>query len=325
MQLIIDEPGIYLSVDNDRLALQKGETVKYLVPSRITAIHILKPCSLSSPALAWAATYEIPVLIYNNSGKIMARSWQPQFGSHAAIRIRQLQFCSSPEALFWIQQLLIKRAQQQERILRQLPAHLQHQQVLERVSALRERLIQDTAINQHWLRSLEAGISRWYWAGIAFALKQYIQVQPRRVHPARDRFNALLNYLYGTLYALVEGCLVAAGLDPHIAIMHRMEYDTPSLAFDVIEPFRHWADGFVISLVLNNTLQQDYWEEKSGRLWLSSKGKKQVLTQWFEYLNQKTPSPRKLIKRKDQVQQLCTSLAARLLKEYKAEEKNRKP
>jgi len=325
MQLIIDDLGIDLSVDNNRLAIKKGEVVKYIIPSRISAIHIFKPCSLTSPALTWAAAYEIPLLLYNSSGKVAARLWQPHFGSHAAIRIRQVHFCRSADALLWVKQLLIKKGQQQEKILRSLPAHLQHSLVLERITTLREKLLKETGLHTVWLRSIEAGISRWYWAGVAHALKQHIHLQPRRIRPAKDRFNVLLNYLYGTLYGMVEGCLLAAGLDPHIGIMHRLEHDTPSLAFDIIEPFRQWADEFIISLVLNNKLQDDFWEEKSGGLWLSSKGKKQVLTQWFDYLNQKTPSPRKMIKRKDQVQQLCTSLAAKLLKDYKAEEKNRKP
>lgn len=323
MQIIIDHYGTKLSVENERLAIAKGETVKYLIPSKVSAIHIFKACTISSPVLSWASVYEIPVLIYNNSGKVTARIWQPHFGSHAAIRIKQLQYCGSVESLLWLKQLLVKKGQQQEKILLSLPKQLHHVIVLERIRCLKERLVKDTGMNVGWLRSLEAGMSRWYWAGIAHALKEYMHIHPRKQRPAKDRFNSLLNYLYGTLYGMVEGCIIAAGLDPHISIMHRMEYETPSLVFDLIEPFRHWADEFLISLVMSKSLEEDYWEQKDEGSRLSSKGKKIVLAQWFEYLNQKTASPRKQVKRKDQVQQLCTSLASMLLQEYKKEERKK--
>ena len=40
------------------------------------------------------------------------------------------------------------------------------------------------------------------------------------------------------LYAVVEGGLFASGLDPHLGILHADEYNKPTLAFDMIEPFR---------------------------------------------------------------------------------------
>ena len=178
------------------------------------------------------------------------------------------------------------------------------------------KLQSETGGNLEWLRRIEAAIGRWHWAGVAITLKSHIKIGPRNLRPAKDRFNALLNYLYGTLYGLVEGCQLAAGLDPHISIMHRMDYNTPSLVFDMMEPFRPWADRFVIDLFLQDKWQDDFAEEKADGILLTTAGKKYILTEWFAYLEQKTPSPKKMIKRRDQIQQVCTALAAQLLDNY---------
>ena len=321
MQLIIDTFGINLSIDNNRLMIEKGEMVKAIIPTRISAMHIFKACTLSSAVAVWAAENDIPLLLYNNKGQVRARIWQARFGSHAGIRIAQIRFCESADALFWLKELLVRKASAQLALQQSFPKHLQHPMVIERIRTRLLKLTNETGINPVWMRSAEAVISRWHWVGVAHALKSHLNIGPRNIRPARDKFNALLNYLYGTLYGLVEGSQLAAGLDPHISIMHRMEYNTPSLVFDMIEPFRHWADKFVTDLILSDNYLPAYTEEKGNQILLTPKGKKEILTRWFAYLQQKIPAPKKMIKRKDQVQQLCSQLAARLLKQYNAANK----
>ena len=53
------------------------------------------------------------------------------------------------------------------------------------------------------------------------------------------------------LGALLEGL----GLDPYLGFLHQMDYGRPSLALDVMEPFRHpVADRFVLQLVNKNVV-----------------------------------------------------------------------
>jgi CRISPR-associated protein Cas1 len=48
------------------------------------------------------------------------------------------------------------------------------------------------------------------------------------------------------LTALLEG----AGLDPYLGFLHQVDYGRPSLALDLMEPFRHpVADRLVLTLV----------------------------------------------------------------------------
>ena len=75
--------------------------------------------------------------------------------------------------------------------------------------------------------------SKRYWAAVASALPPAWQFGRRSRRPARNGFNAALNYLYGMLYTIVEQALFGAGLDPHLGILHSDQYDSPTLAFDL--------------------------------------------------------------------------------------------
>ncbi len=72
----------------------------------------------------------------------------------------------------------------------------------------------------------------------------------RKRHPATDPLNALLSLTYTLLMHELTGLLDSIGLDPYLGFLHQMDYGRPSLALDLLEPFRHpVADRLVLMLV----------------------------------------------------------------------------
>ncbi len=72
----------------------------------------------------------------------------------------------------------------------------------------------------------------------------------RKRHPATDPLNALLSLTYTLLMHELTGLLDSIGLDPYLGFLHQMDYGRPSLALDLLEPFRHpVADRLVLTLV----------------------------------------------------------------------------
>ncbi|MEM9840961.1 MAG: type II CRISPR-associated endonuclease Cas1 [Pseudomonadota bacterium] len=71
----------------------------------------------------------------------------------------------------------------------------------------------------------------------------------------RDRMssgtNALLNYGYTVLRALIGRAIVASGLHPTIGIFHHNQQNALALADDLMEPFRPFVDHAVKRLVRN--------------------------------------------------------------------------
>ena len=64
--------------------------------------------------------------------------------------------------------------------------------------------------------------------------------------------NAMLNYGYGVLRAIVGRAIVAAGLHPSIGVHHHNRYDAFCLADDVMEPYRPIVDRTVAVYLREN-------------------------------------------------------------------------
>lgn len=69
-----------------------------------------------------------------------------------------------------------------------------------------------------------------------------------RRDPQDGQFNALLNYGYAAIRAMVARSIVGTGLHPALGLHHSNQYNGLCLADDVMEPFRPWVDYCVYSL-----------------------------------------------------------------------------
>ena len=63
-----------------------------------------------------------------------------------------------------------------------------------------------------------------------------------------DMPNAMLNYGYAILLAIVARALTASGMLPAVGIHHRNKYNPWCLASDIMEPYRPFVDRLVIQI-----------------------------------------------------------------------------
>lgn len=68
--------------------------------------------------------------------------------------------------------------------------------------------------------------------------------------------NALLNYGYAILRAVVARALVASGLLPTLGIHHHNRYNAYCLADDIMEPYRPYVDKVVFDILLEDSRRQ---------------------------------------------------------------------
>ncbi len=83
---------------------------------------------------------------------------------------------------------------------------------------------------------LEAKWARFFWAAYFKAASQDLFTRERR--RAKSPLNVALNYGYAFLYHAIEWQCIESGLEPGLGIIHRLRRSRPSLACDLIEPFR---------------------------------------------------------------------------------------
>ncbi|MFM7203051.1 MAG: type II CRISPR-associated endonuclease Cas1 [Myxococcota bacterium] len=101
--------------------------------------------------------------------------------------------------------------------------------------------------------NLEAQGARRYWS--------LLQPEPEfKRDPERSGFNALLNYGYAVLRAVVVRACCAAGLHPSLGVHHHNRYNAFCLADDLMEPFRPLVDRAALEVLRT----QGAGEELSG-------------------------------------------------------------
>ena len=92
--------------------------------------------------------------------------------------------------------------------------------------------------------NLEARAAVYYWRNIfASDVRDFIR------DPDGEMPNALLNYGYAIVRAMMARALVSAGLLPTLGIHHHNRYNAYCLADDIMEPYRPYVDVAVIEIM----------------------------------------------------------------------------
>lgn len=110
----------------------------------------------------------------------------------------------------------------------------------------------------------EALFAKKYYDALNSLLPPAFQFDTRSRRPARDPFNALLNYSLGWLYAILQDALMKAKLDPYIGFNHQPKDGAPALVFDLIEAYRAWVEEATVALILENRISLDEFEYREN-------------------------------------------------------------
>lgn len=319
MQLLLDTRGLVVKLRNRCFLIRHDQKERLISPLKVSSIAVTQGCLLSSGAIQLAAQFQIPIYFFDKIGDVQASLQSPRFGTIATIRRHQVYFSDSPVATEWIAEVFALKTKQQSEVLRHLanrrPSAVEPiTQAIEQLSTMKpllkpEQLKQPIATLRQELLGKEGSQARAYWQAVAASLPETLAFEQRSRRPAMDPFNAALNYLYGMLYTTVENALLAAGLDPYLGLFHVDQHNAPTLAFDVIEPFRPWADRFLLDLCLDNLWQTDFTDNKSdGGVYLNRVGKRFMIPLWNEYLTGREPFHQYQAARKSSIYRYASEL-----------------
>lgn len=96
------------------------------------------------------------------------------------------------------------------------------------------------------VENMEARAAVYYWKTVFPANPYFV-----RDHEGEGA-NALLNYGYAILRAIVARALVASGLLPTMGIHHHNRYNAYCLADDIMEPYRPYVDKTVFDILIED-------------------------------------------------------------------------
>lgn len=322
MQLIINTYGSYLRKSGDCFLVKNEDKVFEVSVRKVDSIMITTSAYLSTDALKFAIDNNIDVIFLDEFGDPYGRVWHSKLGSTVLIRRKQLEISATEEGLELAKEWIIKKVENQTDFLGRLkrPREDKAEKLDESIMGLMAITQKLTALSgtiderRGTVMGLEGSAGRIYFDALNYILPERFKFEGRSRNPAKDEFNALLNYGYGVLYSLVEKACIIAGLDPYIGFVHTDNYNKKSLVFDLIEMFRMFAEETVVYLFSGRKVKVEYFDEIKGGFTLNKDGKAVLIGALNNTLDESVRYKGRNIQNRNIIQFECHSIANNLIK-----------
>lgn len=264
----IVEQGTRLSIEKRRLIVKQQDDVLLKVPlAHTSAIVLFGNIHITTPAMKRLLHMGVDTIFLTQDGRYEGRLiGQP---SHYGL-LRQNQYDQLHHVDFRLsiaKAIVAAKCQNMRTLLqrhnRRKP-DIDLQDVIQQIAQRLDSTPRKTTLNA--LRGIEGSATAAYFRGFKQLLQPPWTFQQRIRRPPTDPVNVLLSFGYTLLQHAMEAMVNVVGLDPYIGVLHRTEYARPSLALDLIEPFRPiLVDSVVLQCLHNGTLTPADFKEADDR------------------------------------------------------------
>lgn len=321
MQLIINTYGSYLQKNGDCFKVKTDEKVFELSCKKVSSILISTAAYITTDAIKMAMDNNIDIVFMDEYGDPYGRVWHSKLGSTTLIRRRQLEIAETEEGLKLALDWVKTKFENQSGLLSKLRETRPHRssEITENIGKL-ENIMQGLGTmegtveeNRASIMGIEGSGGRVYFAALSSLMPDRFKFNGRSRNPAKDEFNALLNYSYGVLYSKVEKACIVAGLDPYVGFIHTDHYNKKSLVFDLIENYRAWADETVVNLFAGRKVKSEHFDPVPNGFTLNKEGKALLIGQFSAFLDGSVRYRGRNIKRDNIIRFDCHRIANDLI------------
>ena len=300
--LYVTTAETYLRLDNDTLRVEVERETRLRVPlHHLCAVVCFGSVGLSSPLMHRLAGEGIALVLLDGNGRFMARLEGPVSGN---VLLRQAQFRRAADGAFALEMARASVAAKIKNTRQVLQRGAREAKTAED-AALLARRADDLAASLRelpaapdldTLRGVEGEAARQYFSGLNLLIRADARgdffMDGRTRRPPRDRFNALLSFLYAMWMNDCRSALEAAGLDPQVGFLHALRPGRAALALDLLEEFRPWADRLALTLI--NRAQvgaNDFAVREGGGVSLQPEARKAVVVAYQERKREELTHP----------------------------------
>jgi CRISPR-associated protein Cas1 len=301
--LYVMTPQAWVHLDNATLRVDVERQKKLQVPLHHIGSLVCFGNVLISPALMHRLADEgKPLVLLDESGRFKARLEGPVSGN-VLLRIAQHQAAQDAATTLALARVCVAAKLRNSRTLllrgaresadAEDAAHLQRA-ADDLAASLRAAAEADDADT---LRGIEGEAARGYFQAlnriVKPAYRHVFQLDGRSKRPPRDRFNALLSFLYSMLMNDCRSAIEATGMDPQIGFLHAVRPGRAALALDLQEEFRAaLCDRFALTLINRGQLNDsDFEPREGGAVLLADKGRRKVVAAWQERKQEEITHP----------------------------------
>ena len=291
--LYVTTPDTYLRLDNDTLRVEINRETRLRVPlHHLSAVVCFGHINLSAPLMHLLAERGIALVLLDDNGRFKARLEGAVSGN---VLLRQAQFQRVADPAFTLDMARASVAGKLKNTRQVLQRGAREAKAEDEANALAS-LADDLAASLRALpgedsldgvRGIEGEAARRYFSGLNLLVRAdqraTFAMDGRTRRPPRDRLNALLSFLYAMWMNDCRSALEAAGLDPQMGFLHALRPGRASLALDLMEEFRPWADRLALTLINRGQLKaHDFVLREGGAVALQPDARKAVVVAYQE-------------------------------------------
>ena len=289
--LYLTEQGAVLRKAGDRFLVEKEDEVLLDLPyHKLETIIVFGNIQVTTQALGEALEKGVAIHFLSRRGEYRGALFPPR-GAQVTLRLKQFQSYSDEAlALDFARAVVSAKITNGLSVLRRY----RHQQgdpgpvddeAAAAMEAMRGKLGSAASLSE--LEGFEGVAARNYFTAVMAFNKSELEWAGRRMHPSPDPLNALLSLTYTLLTQELTALTEAMGLEPFLGLLHRIDYNRPSLALDLVEPFRHpLADRFVLKMVNKGIFKATDFHQEPGRegVFLSQTGLQRYLAEYEKWM-----------------------------------------
>jgi len=291
MDLIIDNDGYFLGKCQNRFYVSgqdgKGKRTRdEFSADNIRSIMLSCRGSVSVGAMELANQHYIDMVVLGRNQKPIARIYPCSLSGAHLVRRLQLEAHNNRIGLSISTLFEVAKLQHQANLLKSLQKARMSREfdsAINEIELLSSELEASSGLSPEEIMGREGRAAARYFAEMG----KIIPLE-RRNPDANDKANILLNYGYAVLYHEVERACWIVGLDPYLGFLHADRPGKPSLALDLMEPFRPViVDRAVVTLFSHGEIEEkDFEYSTDGKeLSLSKNGRKKILSKVLDRLN----------------------------------------
>lgn len=293
--LYLSTPGSVLRRARGRLYVDLGGERHALGPlAHIERVCVMGAVTLTPPALNLLLGSGCTVVFLTRTGRLKGVLARPATGDTRG-RLAHVYAAGRPELRL---RLAADRVRRKTEAMRALLAERHRRTPTEALRKAVRRLDRyaagvTAARTVESLRGLEGTATAVYYRAFAGLFTGPLAFPGRRSRrPPRDPVNALLSFLYVLLTAEAAEVLTVYGLDPALGFLHSYRAGRPSLACDLVEPFRPLAvDRLVLRLCNRHEVRAEHFAaDGQGGVRLTPAGMPVVLSAWETLLQEQVPA-----------------------------------
>ena len=264
--LYVTQPGSVIRRSGERFLVECDQHIVLDCPlHRLESILLFGNVQITSQAVSEALDHGIGVSFFSRRGRFRG-ALSPGFGRNVDLRLAQYHlYQDRPAALGWAKFTVRHKIANGLAVLdryRDRGRDGPRTEPLEDQMRAASRDLENAASLAE-VDGFEGAAAKAYFEALFIGCNRSAFTWPGRIkHPATDPLNALLSLGYTLLMNEILGLIESRSLDPAIGFLHELDGNRPSLALDLMEPFRHPViDRMVLTAVNRGMFTPDDFAE----------------------------------------------------------------